>query len=107
MPVLELYGQAHVAPFAVEETVPAADPADAAAAAVVLVLVLVVEQVALQARVLQHKRLFGQRVRSRDFVLFERRKKKSATKGKKGKTGCLTKCLDCGSVAVRGNVSNY
>lgn len=55
MPVLELYGQAHVAPFAVKETVTASDPADAATVAVVLVLVFIVEQIALQARVLQYK----------------------------------------------------
>lgn len=49
---LQLLGQAHVAPLAVEEAVAAADPADAAAVAVVLLLVLVVKQVADQAGVL-------------------------------------------------------
>ena len=50
---LEVRGEAHVAGDAVEEVVPAADPADAAAVAVELRLVLIVKQLALVAKVLE------------------------------------------------------
>ena len=50
---LEVRGQAHVAGGAVEEVLPAADPADAAAVAVELRLVLIVKQLALVAKVLE------------------------------------------------------
>jgi len=48
---LEVRGQTHVAGDAVEEVLPAADPADAAAVAVELRLVLIVKQLALVAKV--------------------------------------------------------
>ena len=49
---VEVRGQAHVAGGAVEEVLPAADPADAAARAVELLLVIIIEQLALVAEVL-------------------------------------------------------
>lgn len=49
---LQLHRQTHITPLAVEETVPAADAADAAAVAMVLTLVFVIEQVADQTGVL-------------------------------------------------------
>ena len=53
MLALEVRGQTHVAGDAVEEVLPAADPADAAAVAVELRLVLIVKQLALVAKVLK------------------------------------------------------
>ena len=50
---LEVRGKTHVAGDAVEEVLPAADPADAAAVAVELRLVLIVKQLALVAKVLK------------------------------------------------------
>ncbi len=51
----EVRRQAHVAGGAVEEVVPAPDPADAAAITVELLFLLVVEQLALEAEVLEQR----------------------------------------------------
>ena len=53
---LEVRGETHVAGGAVEEVLPATDPADAAAVAVKLRLVLIVKQLALVAEILKEQR---------------------------------------------------